>query len=77
MGEIRHFIQSVQQEKEIAAFKQLLAKTFWGFIVRAVKLPLNKGVQALIKILEFPQRQEHRQHFVRKMQGLRAFTQAP
>ncbi len=76
-GKVRHFIQAIEQEKEIPAAKEPLAKVFRCIQVGTGKLVLDERVQSLVEFLQVSERQEDRQHSGGKFQGLGAFAEAP
>ena len=57
--------------------KESFAKAFRCVQVGTGELVLDEGIQSLVKIFQFSQRQEDRQHFGRKAQCLGAVSQAP
>jgi hypothetical protein len=62
LGAVRHLVQAVQKEEQIAPLQETLAETLRGFQMGAGKLVLYELIQALLKVPQIPERQEDRQH---------------
>ncbi len=77
LREIGHFVQAVEQEQQVPAVQEAFTKPFRHVEMGAVQLIVDERLQPMVKVAQFPQRQEYRQHVRGQTDGLGSLAQTP